>query len=51
MQKMLIVFDYLKRYHSDIFDAIAILLEIITLKRYYNNHIIDLLTKAKKENQ
>ena len=48
MQKMLIVFDYLKRYHSDIFDAIAILLEIITLKRYSSNHILDLLNKAEK---
>ena len=48
MQKMLIVFDYLKRYHSDIFDAIAILLEIITLKRYHNKHILDLLSLAKK---
>ena len=48
MQKMLVVFDYLKRYHSDIFDAIAILLEIITLKRYSSNHILDLLNKAEK---
>ena len=48
MQQMLVVFDYLKRYHSDIFDAIAILLEIITLRRYSSYHIVDLLNKAKK---
>lgn len=48
MQQMLVVFDYLKRYHSDIFDAIAILLEIITLRRYSSYHIVALLNKAKK---
>ncbi len=48
MQQMLMLFDYIKRYHSDIFDAIAILLEIITLRRYSSNYIIDLLNKAKK---
>lgn len=48
MQKMLIIFDYLKRYHSDIFDVICILLEFITLKRYANDDINNLLVKAKK---
>ncbi|RAX53122.1 hypothetical protein CCY99_05895 [Helicobacter sp. 16-1353] len=48
MQKMLVVFDYLKRYHSDIFDVVCILLEIITLKRYANKKIEELLDKAKK---
>lgn len=48
MQKMLVIFDYLKRYHSDIFDVICILLEIIALKRYESDKILELLNKAKK---
>lgn len=48
MQKMLVIFDYLKRYHSDIFDVIRILLEIIALKRYESDKILELLNKAKK---
>lgn len=48
MQKMLVIFDYLKRYHSNIFDVICILLSIIALRRYESASIAMLLEKAKK---
>ncbi|RDU62257.1 N-6 DNA methylase [Helicobacter sp. MIT 14-3879] len=48
MQQMLLIFGYLKRYHSDIIDTICILLGIIALRIYAPNEIKILLDKAKK---
>ncbi len=48
MHKLLIIFDYLKRYHSDIFDVICILLNIIALKIHNESAITKMLSKAKR---
>lgn len=48
MQQMLLIFNYLKRYHSDILDAICILLGVIILRIYKPEAIKTMLEKAKK---
>ncbi|MDE6885509.1 MAG: N-6 DNA methylase [Helicobacteraceae bacterium] len=48
MQQMLVIFNYLKRYHSDIIDTLCILLGIISLRIYEKDKITELLNKAKK---
>lgn len=51
MQQMLLIFNYLKRYHSDIVDTLCILLGFINLKIYAPEVIKDLLNKAKKRKE
>lgn len=51
MQQMLLIFNYLKRYHSDILDTLCILLGFINLKIYAPEVISDLLNKAKKRKE
>lgn len=48
MQQMLLIFNYLKRYHSDILDTICILLGVIALRLYSPNAIIEILERAKR---
>lgn len=51
MQQMLLIFNYLKRYHSDILDTLCILLGFINLKIYAPEVISVLLNKAKKRKE
>lgn len=51
MQQMLLIFNYLKRYHSDILDTLCILLGFINLKIYAPEVISILLNKAKKRKE
>lgn len=51
MQQMLLIFNYLKRYHSDILDSLCILLGFINLKIYAPEVISTLLNKAKKRKE
>ncbi|WP_095230151.1 N-6 DNA methylase [Helicobacter sp. 13S00401-1] len=48
MKKLIDCFDYMKRYHSDILDALSIMLELFLLKKQEPSIITDLIDKAHK---
>lgn len=48
MKELLNCFDYIKRYHSDMLDSIAIMLEIVWLKRYSSKFVEKLIVQASK---
>lgn len=48
MQEMLFIFNYLKRYHSDILDTLCIMLGFLNLRIYAPEVIRDLSTRVKK---
>ncbi|MGX2981798.1 N-6 DNA methylase [Helicobacter sp. 23-1045] len=51
MQQMLLMFNYLKRYHSDILDVLCIALGFINLKIHAPDDIRILLNRAKKRKE
>ncbi len=51
MQQMLLMFNYLKRYHSDILDTLCIMLGFINLRIYAPQTIKDLITRVKKRKE
>ena len=51
MQQMLLMFNYLKRYHSDILDTLCIMLGLINLRIYAPEIIKDLTTRIKKRKE
>ena len=51
MQQMLLMFNYLKRYHSDILDTLCIMLGFINLRIYEPKIIKDLTSRIKKRKE
>ena len=51
MQQMLLMFNYLKRYHSDILDTLCIMLGFINLRIYAPEVIKDLIMRVKKRRE
>lgn len=51
MQQMLLMFNYLKRYHSDILDTLCIMLGFINLRIYASEVIRDLTSRIKKRRE
>lgn len=51
MQQMLLMFNYLKRYHSDILDTLCIMLGFINLRIYAPEIIKELTSRIKKRKE
>lgn len=51
MQQMLLMFNYLKRYHSDILDTLCIMLGFINLRIYAYEVVKDLNARIKKRRE
>lgn len=48
LKELLKCFEYIKRYHTDMLDSIAIMLELFWLKRHHMDFLHDLISQAKK---